>query len=204
MSNLPAIVISIEPFVKHYGYFGMAALLLLESTGIPLPGETTLITAAVFAGIGQLNIVVIIIVGIIASIIGDNIGYLVGYLGGRKLISKYGKYILITDEKYTKIEKFFNRRGGLVVTFARFFEGFRQLNGFVAGSSDMKWKKFLVFNSLGAILWVTFWSLIGYYGGNHIATLFKYQSYLSFIVIFIVFALFIRFLTKRRNLNGRT
>ena len=199
ISNLPSAIVTLEPFIRHYGYFGVGGLLLIENCGIPIPGETTLITAAVFAGLGQLNILIIILVAILACIIGDNIAYLIGATGGHKLIQKYGKYILIDDKKYSKIEDFFNRRGATVVIFARFFEGLRQLNGFIAGASSMSWSRFLKFNAIGSIIWVCFWSIIGYFSGNHIATLLKYQLYLS--IIFAVFVIFIalRFLLNKRK-----
>jgi membrane protein DedA with SNARE-associated domain len=198
-SNLPNAIMVLEPFVKHYGYFGVGGLLLLESTGIPIPGETTLIAAAVFAGFGQLNIIIVVLVGILACIIGDNIAYLIGSTGGRKLIEKYGKYIFLDQQQYRKVEVFFEKRGGLVVIVARFFEGLRQLNGFIAGSSSMSWPAFLTFNVIGSILWVGFWSIIGFFSGNHINTLLKYQAYLSIVLVALIVALGLRFLLNRRN-----
>jgi membrane protein DedA with SNARE-associated domain len=198
-TNLPSVITSIEPFVKQYGYLGVSFLLLLENTGIPIPGETTLIAAAVFAGLGQLNILIVIFIAIIACVLGDSISFLIGSLGGKWIIDRYGKYVGLNAEKYAKAEAFFEKRGGIVVIVARFFEGLRQLNGFIAGSSSMKWPKFVIFNIIGSSIWVTTWALIGYYSGNHIATLLKYQTYFS--IIFGVFVVFLAlwFLIKRRK-----
>lgn len=198
-SNLPSIVQSAAPFVDKYGYFGVALLLLLESTGIPLPGETTLIIAALFAGIGHLNIFGVILVGIAASVIGDNIAFAIGDFGGRKLILRYGKYVFITDEKLTSLEAFFKRYGSGVVLVARFIDGLRQLNGFIAGISDMKWLKFLTFNFIGACLWVIAWSSAGYFASDHINTILKYEVYFSAAAILIVIGLIARFIVKKKR-----
>ncbi len=198
-SNLPNAILVLEPFVKHYGYFGVGGLLLLESTGIPIPGETTLIAAAVFSGLGQLNILIVIIVGIMACVIGDNIAYLIGSTGGRRLIEKYGKYILLDQAKYRRVEEFFEKRGGIVVIGARFFEGLRQLNGFIAGSSSMSWSSFLAFNVIGAVLWVGFWSIVGFFSGSYINTLLKYQAYLSMALLAVAVFFALKFLLNKRK-----
>lgn len=184
--NLPHIIQITAPFITHYGYFGVAGLLLLESMGIPIPGETTLIAAAVFAGIGQLNIFVVILVAVLAAVIGDNIAFAIGDFGGKRLINRFGKYIFLPPERYKKFEDFFDRNGGKVVIVARFIDGLRQLNGIIAGSSDMKWSRFIVFNFIGAVLWVVTWASIGYFGGSHIQTLLKYQVYVSIVFILLL------------------
>jgi membrane protein DedA with SNARE-associated domain len=203
VSHLPSVITSIEPFVHHYGYFGIGGLLLLESIGTPIPGETTLIAAAVFAGLGQLNIFIVILIGLLACVIGDSIGFLIGSLFGRRIIEKYGKYIFLDQKKYLKVEDFFNRRGPVIVIFARFFEVLRQLNGFIAGTSSMKWRLFFLFNIIGSLLWVGAWSVVGYFGGSHIAILLKYELYLSIgLGIFILLWLYRYLLTKRKKKNA--
>jgi membrane protein DedA with SNARE-associated domain len=198
--NLPTIIQVSAPYVSKYGYFGVGGLLLIESIGIPLPGETTLVAAAVFAGIGQLNIFVVILIGITAAVLGDNIAFAVGNYGGRKLIDKYGKYIFLPTDRYQKFEDFFNRNGGKVVVVARFIDGLRQLNGIIAGTSNMKWPKFIIYNFIGATIWVLTWTMIGYYGGNHIQTVLKYQTYatIAFVVLLIGFILY-KVIKKRKK-----
>jgi len=199
VAHLPAVITSIEPFVHKYGYFGIGGLLLLESTGIPIPGESTLIAAAVFAGLGQLNIFFVIMIGILACIIGDSLGFLIGTLFGRRLVEKFGKYILLDPNKYLKVEEFFNRKGPIIVIFARFFEVLRQLNGFIAGTSNMRWRLFILFNIIGSLLWVSLWSIVGYYGGSYIGILLKYELYLSICVgVFVIIWLY-RYLIIKRN-----
>ncbi|MGH9062121.1 MAG: cation diffusion facilitator family transporter, partial [Acidimicrobiales bacterium] len=137
-------------------------LVLLEDFGVPVPGETVLIAAAIYAGAGRLNIVVVAILAFAAAIIGDNIGYAIGHFGGRELVLRWGKYVFLTAARLDKAQDFFAHHGGKVVTVARFIEGLRQANGIIAGISEMPWRRFLVFNCLGAALWVGLWTAVGY------------------------------------------
>jgi membrane protein DedA with SNARE-associated domain len=203
-SNLPAVIKSAAPFVSSYGYFAVAILLILESLGLPLPGETSLIVAGLFAGIGRLNIFLVIVVAIVATTIGANIGFWIGRLGGKKLIIKYGKYVFITKERLTKLEKFFDTRGALVIILSRFVDGLRQLNGIIAGSSGMIWAKYVRYNLIGAIVWVALWTSAGYYGGDHLKTLLRYQVYLAILACIglVVYILFVVIRSRRGKSHG--
>src|SRR5271166_2004981 len=164
---LPGILANLAPVLDHYGYLAVGGFVALEDFGVPVPGETILIAAAVYAGAGRLNIFVLALIAVLAAIVGDNIGYAVGYFGGRALVLRFGKYVRLTSERLDKAEGFFRRYGGVVVAGARFIEGLRQANGIVAGTVRMHWLKFLAFNALGAALWVTVWASIGYLAGSH-------------------------------------
>jgi hypothetical protein len=95
---------------------------------------------------------------------GDNIGFAIGHFGGRALAVRWGRYIFLTEERLDRGESFFNRHGGKIIVAARFIEGLRQANGIIAGISGMRWRRFLVFNALGAALWVGTWVSLGYQG----------------------------------------
>ena len=181
--HIPSFIQAIAPTIDKYGYVAVGGLLLLEDFGVPAPGETVLIAAAFFAGFGHLNIFLVAIVGFMGAVIGDNIGFAIGNYGGHPLVERFGKYIFLTPARVNKAEQFFNRHGGKVVAAARFVEGLRQANGIIAGLSEMQWPKFLFFNALGAAIWVSFWTTIGYFGGSHINTFLKYQLYLTITVI---------------------
>ncbi len=181
--HVPAAIQSLAPFVNHYGYVGVGALITLEDFGVPAPGETVLIAAAFFAGLGHLNILLVFLVGFVGAVIGDNIGFAIGEYGGHPLVERFGKFVFLTPERISKAEAFFNRNGGKVIVIARFVEGLRQANGIIAGLSEMKWLRFITFNAIGAALWVGVWSSVGYFGGSHIETFLRYQLYLSITVV---------------------
>jgi membrane protein DedA with SNARE-associated domain len=199
---LPGILASLAPVLDHYGYLALG-LIVLEDFGIPVPGETILIAASVYAGAGRLNIVAVGIIAVLAAIIGDNIGYAIGYFGGRALVLRYGKYVFLTSERLDMAERFFDRYGAVVVTGARFIEGLRQLNGIVAGTSHMHWLKFLGFNALGAALWVGVWTSVGYLAGGHITAIYhtitRYSVYFGIALAAVVAALIVRAVMRHRR-----
>lgn len=200
MHHLPAVIQALTPVINKYGYVAVGGLILLEDFGIPAPGETVLIAAAFYAGLGQLNLPLVILVGFIGAVLGDNIGFAIGQYGGLPLIERFGSYLFVTPERIHKARDFFNRHGGKVVAGARFIEGLRQLNGIIAGLSDMRWFKFITFNAIGAALWVSCWALIGYLAGNHIETFLRYQLYVTIAALLFVAAYVIfRTLQLRRR-----
>ena len=198
--HVPSIINALAPVIDKYGYLAVGALIMLEDFGVPAPGETVLIAAAFYAGVeGQLNIFLVAAIAFTGAVVGDNIGFAIGEYGGHPLVERYGKYIFLTPERIARAEQFFNRHGGKVVAIARFVEGLRQVNGLIAGISDMRWPKFITFNAIGAALWVGLWSTIGYFGGSHIGTFLRYQLYFSIAVIagLVVFTVH-KFLVRKK------
>ncbi len=203
--HLPSFIEALRPIIDKYGYLAVMGLITLEDFGVPSPGETVLIAAAFFAGLGQLNIFLVALVGFLGALLGDNIGFAIGHFGGHPLIERFGKYIFLTPERTHKAEEFFNRHGGKVVVGARFVEGLRQVNGIIAGLSEMRWPAFVLFNAIGAALWVTVWTTIGYFGGEHINTFLKYQLYLTIVVIAAIAAFIIyRVMKRKKRINTKT
>ncbi len=200
---LPGFFGTIAPTLDHYGYLAVAAFIMLEDFGIPLPGETVLIAAALYAGTGRLNIVAVGVVAVLAAVIGDNIGYAIGRIGGRALVLRFGKYVWLTGERLEKAERFFARFGGQIVVVARFIEGLRQANGIIAGLAEMHWLRFVAFNTLGAVLWVGTWTTLGYLAGDHIVTIYNYFTRYSLYVLIAaaiaVAALIVRAAIRRRR-----
>jgi membrane protein DedA with SNARE-associated domain len=176
---LPGVFHSFEGTLHHWGYLAVGAFLFVEDFGVPLPGETMLIAASLYAGAGHLNIWLVVIVGIAAAVLGDNLGYLIGRKGGRGLVERYGKYVFVTPARLDRAEAFFAEHGGKVVTIARFVEGLRQLNGIIAGTMEMPWRRFIVFNAVGATLWVATWAGLGYLAGNHVETVSRYFTFFA-------------------------
>lgn len=156
----------IEHYVGDYGYIAVALGILLEDFGLPTPGETLLITGAILASGGALNIYLLLPLAFAGAVIGDNIGYFIGHAGGHRLMLRYGGRIGITEERLKQVEAFFDRYGGWVIVFARFVIILRQFNGIVAGTLGMHWLHFLTLNAIGAALWVGFWGILAYWLGK--------------------------------------
>jgi membrane protein DedA with SNARE-associated domain len=186
-TQLPGVFGDLQPLLEHYGYLAVGGFVLLEDFGVPVPGETMLIAAAVFAGSGHMNIAVVILVAVAGAIIGDNIGFAVGHFGGRPLAERFGRYVFLTPKRLDHAEEYFNRHGGKIVTIARFIEGLRQLNGLIAGIVGMHWAKFLGFNALGAVLWVCTWAGVGYLAGENIVEIYAaFERYKWYVIAAIV------------------
>ena len=154
-------------FFDQYGYWTVFFALLLENAGVPVPGETVLLFASFLAFDEQeLKLRYIILVGIAAATLGDNIGYWLGRKGGRPLLDRYAHLFRIPNSFIQKGEVLFAKRGPLAIFFARFVFGMRIIAGPLAGVLKMDWKKFTIFNFLGAALWVTVISIVGYKFGE--------------------------------------
>ncbi|MGH9045008.1 MAG: DedA family protein [Acidimicrobiales bacterium] len=181
-SHLPVLIRAVAPVIEHYGYGAVGALVCLEDFGVPVPGETVLVAAAVFAGLGRLSVVWVGLIGFVAAVVGDNIGFAIGRFGGRPLALRFGRYIFLTEPRLDKATSFFTRQGGKVVVIARFVEVLRQANGIVAGITGMAWHRFLAANVLGAALWVGLWVNVGYFGGSHLEAVHDYELYFGIAV----------------------
>ena len=189
--HLPGVLHSLEPTLNRFGYLALG-LIFLEDFGVPVPGETVLIIAAVYAGTGRFSVWLVALIGFLAAILGDNVGFAIGHFGGRPLAERFGKYIFLTPERLDKTANFFDRHGGKVIVIARFVEGLRQANGIIAGITGMHWTKFVPFNALGAALWVGVWVSIGYFSGSNIdsiyATATRYEAVFGIVVGVLVLA----------------
>jgi membrane protein DedA with SNARE-associated domain/membrane-associated phospholipid phosphatase len=152
--------------IEHYGYLVVFFGVMLESTGVPLPGETILLASGVLAQRGHLDVGDAIVFGILGAVIGDQIGYWAGREGGRPFVLKWGRRVRITPERLARAEAFFARHGGKAVFLARFFAGLRVFGALVAGISGMRWRTFAFYNALGGAVWATAVVLVGYFLGS--------------------------------------
>ena len=158
---------NVSSLVASMGYWAVFLLVAAESLGIPLPGETAVITAGIYAGhTHRLNPWLIFLVAAAAAIIGDNIGYWIGDKGGYRLARRYGHRVRL-DERKLKIARYlFDRHGVKVVFFGRFVSVLRTYAAFLAGTSKMRWRKFLPANAAGGIVWAGIYTLASYLAGN--------------------------------------
>src|SRR5919202_2882686 len=130
--------------IEHYGYLVILFGVMLESMGVPLPGETILLAAGVLVQQGHLDLGYAIAFGILGAVLGDQIGYWVGREGGRPFVLKWGRYVWITPERLARAEALFDRHGGKAVFLARFVAGLRVFGALIAGISHMHWGNFFL------------------------------------------------------------
>ena len=186
--------------VVQYGYWAVGAALLLENTGVPVPGETILLLASFLAySQHELQLRWIVVVATIAATVGDNLGFTLGYYGGRQLLERYQSFFRIQKGTLLKGESLFERYGAITVFFARFVFGMRIIAGPMAGVLRMPWRKFLLFNFLGALVWVVVISGAGYLFGRHWEHLQENVKRFDVIVaVFVVLVLAALWLRNRR------
>ena len=157
---------TIDSWLESYGYLVVFLLVMLESIGVPVPGETALIGAALYAGsTHKLEIWWIIAVAAAGAIVGDNIGYSIGRYGGARLLLRYGHRIGIHEGRIKIGIWLFRRHGGKVVFWGRFVSILRTWAAFLAGTNHMEWRRFLLFNAAGGIVWATAYGVVYYVFG---------------------------------------
>jgi membrane protein DedA with SNARE-associated domain len=188
---------AVKPYVNHYGYWAVFFGVFLESMGMPLPGETLIIVAGLVAAKGVLNFTWIVVLAVTATFVANNISYAAGYRGGRGFVIKYGKYVFFTEKRLAALENFVDRHGSKVVVMARFIIGMRQFNGFIAGMAKMPFIKFAVFNMIGALLWVVWWTGLSYYFGKRFDS-----AFIKYYLVVGIFTLLVLVLIACRSLKN--
>jgi len=181
-----------------YGYWAVLVFVAIESIGVPFPGETMLLIAAIYAGTThRLFIPLVIIVAATGAILGDNIGFWVGREGGYRLLRRYGRYIRLDERKLKLGQYLFLKHGGKVVFFGRFIAVLRAFAAFLAGTNRMRWPRFLLFNAMGGIVWATLYGLGGYFLGNNVHRLTGTVGIVAGVLAALIIIGFLLFL--RRN-----
>ena len=189
--------------VVHYGYWAVAGALLLENAGVPLPGETILLLASFLAySEHDLQLSWIIVVATAVTTVGGSLGFALGYHGGRPLLDRYRVLFRIKDQTLTRGERLFERYGSVTIFFARFVFGMRILAGPMAGVLRMPWRKFLIFNFLGAAVWVTAISSAGYLFGRHFGRLERVLKRFDIAVVIVVLLIVGFWWWRNRSQNG--
>jgi membrane protein DedA with SNARE-associated domain len=163
---------TIDTWLESYGYLVVFLLVMLESIGVPVPGETALVGAALYAGsTHNLEIWAIVAVAAAGAIIGDNIGFAIGRYGGAKLLVRYGHRVHLHEGRLKIGIWLFRRHGGKVVFWGRFVSILRTWAAFLAGANRMEWRRFLVFNAAGGIVWATLYGVVYYVFGATLSKL---------------------------------
>jgi membrane protein DedA with SNARE-associated domain len=186
----------LRQLLSTYGYWAVLVFVGIESIGIPLPGETMLIAAAVYAGATHhLSIELVIAAAVAGAVIGDNIGFAIGYFGGYRLLLRYGRYVGLHERRVKLARYIFIKHGSKVVFFGRFVSVLRTYAAFLAGTARMPWWRFLAFNAAGGIIWALIYGVGAYILGqqlNRLTRPFEFVAAGLAVVAIVAFTLFLR------------
>src|SRR5919206_3261255 len=188
---------SILHLIEQYGYLLVFFGVMIESMGVPLPGETILISAGILAQRGHLGLGDAILFGILGAVVGDQIGYWIGRKGGRPFVLRWGRYLFITPQRLGRTEAFFERHGGKAVFLARFFSGLRVFGALVAGMSRMRWGTFILYNALGGATWATAVVLVGYFLGSSLGLVERWVGRATILLVGMLAAVVALYLAYR-------
>ena len=166
--NLPS---WLQQGIDTYGYWVVFLAVAIESTGIPFPGETTLVAASVYASTNHTLNIVLVIAAAAGAILGDNAGYTVGKYGGFPVLQRLLRVFHIGEDKLVYTQRFFEKHGDKTVFFGRFLAILRAWAAFLAGANHMRRRTFFIWNAAGGILWATIYGSLGYILGNNLPLL---------------------------------
>lgn len=189
--------------IEQYGYLIVFFGVMLESAGVPIPGETILLASGFLAQQGRLDVGDAVAFGILGAVVGDQIGYWAGRKGGRPFVLRWGRYILVTPERLAGAERFFERHGGKAVFLARFVAGLRVFGALVAGTSRMRWSTFFLYNALGGVVWATAAVSVGYLLGGSLDVAERWLGRATLLVAVLVAVALASYLAYRWVANNR-
>ena len=158
VSTLEQHLAAAQPLLERWGYAAVFGCIFVEGVGIPAPGQTLLVAGALLAGRGELMLAELLVVALLAAALGNTAGWLIGRAGGRPLLQRFAH-----GGRLARVERLFTRWGPRILALGRFVDGLRQINGLAAGALGMPRGEFLLWNAIGALLWVGFWGF-GAYG----------------------------------------
>lgn len=189
--------------IGQYGYLAVLFGVMLESAGLPVPGETILIAAGALVHQGTLDFGDALFFGVLGAIAGDQIGYWVGRKGGRPLVLRWGRYAFVTPDRLNRAEAFFERHGGKAVFLARFVAGLRVFGALVAGTSRMPWRRFFLYNALGGTVWATTAVSAGYFLWASIRLIEHWLGRASLVLVAVLVLGLLLHHLYRRSMRGR-
>jgi membrane protein DedA with SNARE-associated domain len=183
----------VRPYVDQYGYLILFLGVMAENASLPVPGETILIIASFYSYHGNLVLGEVILLATAGCILGDNISFYIGRRLGRPFITRYGRFFLITPHRLNQVEDFFQRHGDKTIFLQRWITGVRVIGALVAGTTTMPWGRFLLFNCLGAVTWVSAISVLAYLFAVNLPILVKIlgRSSLTLLGVVLLIALFV-------------
>ena len=183
----------------QYGYAVVFLGVFLENAGLPVPGETTLLAGAALAHFGELSLPRVVLVAMGGAVLGDNLGFLIGRRGGRQFIERFCGRLGLTAERLRRFDSFFEQHGARTVFIARFITGLRVFGAVLAGASRMRWRDFLLYNALGALVWCIVIGIAGYVLGHSWQLLEKWIGRTGLIGLAVVVALVVIAVARSRR-----
>jgi membrane protein DedA with SNARE-associated domain len=191
--------VDIRALADAIGYPAAALGILMESAGIPFPGETTLLAVAAYAAQGRLDIRLVVALGAVGALVGANLGYAIGYLGGRPLVERLGHLLHVNPGHMARSEMFFARYGGVTILFARFILGLRTWGSVMAGMSRMPFWSFQLYSLLGGMAWAVAIGGAGFYLGANWGLVERAVRYVGLGGLAVVAALIVLALLLRKR-----
>src|SRR4051812_23873756 len=152
----------VSQWVAHYGYALVALFLFIEAAGVPVPGETVLVTAAALAGRGTLSIAGVMIAGFVGTVLGGHTGYWLGASGGHAFLIKHGRWVGLTQRRVERTRDFFQAHGAKTVLLGRFVAVVRSFVGILSGLTQLPMRTFASYNAAGGAIWVATFAMLGY------------------------------------------
>jgi membrane protein DedA with SNARE-associated domain len=195
---------TLQHLLSTYGYLFIFLVIGIESFGVPLPGETALVTAAAYAALGRMNIFGVIAAAAAGAIVGDNAGYWLGREGGVALIHRFGKRVGLDDAKLARAHAFFERYGARTVFIGRFVALLRSWAAVLAGVGCMPYRTFTLYNALGGIVWAALFGTLGYLFGRNLPRLERYIGQASLVLAIVAVLAVVIFLVLRRSRGNRS
>ena len=184
----------VAQLLHTYGYGLVLLVVALESAGVPMPGETVLISAAVYAGTtGHMKIAMVIAAAATGAILGDNVGFWVGRAAGPPVLRRFGALVGLDQRRQKLGQYLFSRHGGKIVFFGRFVAFLRAFAAFLAGVNHFNWERFFLFNAAGGVVWASIFGVGGYMLGKAFETYAKPVGLAVLVVAVVGFVLGMRF-----------
>jgi membrane protein DedA with SNARE-associated domain len=193
----------IVAFIDSTGYISVGLLMMLESMVAPVPSEAVMPFAGFLVASGRFSFAGVAVVSTAGSIVGSWLSYLMGYYGGRPVINKFGRYLLLSQHDLVVTERFFNRYGSLAIFIARFIPVIRHLISIPAGIGRMKWLPFTIYTIIGAAMWNMFLTWLGYFLRNHWDLIHQYSKPIDIIMLILLAAALVYFVRSHLKYNRK-
>ena len=190
-------------FIERYGYIAVALLVTLEGFGLPLPGETAVVTAAAFAARGSLSVAGVFLATTVGVVLGGSGGYWVGRLGGRGLLVRHGHLIRLNAERFARTESYFKHHGAKTVFVARFIALLRIFGSLMAGVAHMPFVTFSVVNLVGGAVWAATFSAVGYFFSKNLSLLDNYLGRISIGLSVLVIVGYLAYRWRQKRVTAR-